>query len=59
LIGIGTSKNSDKLDAAVEQAMHSPLLEGNSIKGSKRLMVTLWINPRHTVYRNRILYRQR
>lgn len=44
LIGIGTSKNSDKLDAAVEQAMHSPLLEGNSIKGSKRLMVTLWVD---------------
>lgn len=45
LIGIGgTQKGTEKIGTAVEQAMASPLLEGNTIRGSKRIMVTLWVN---------------
>jgi cell division protein FtsZ len=44
LIGMGEGRGEGKIDAAVEQAITSPLLEGNSIEGAKRLLVTLWVS---------------
>ncbi len=44
LIGIGEGKGDGKRDYAVEQAISSPLLEGNSIQGARRLLVTLWVS---------------
>ncbi len=44
LIGIGEGKGESKVDTAIEQAVTSPLLEGNSIDGAKRLLVTLWVS---------------
>ncbi|RMH80464.1 MAG: cell division protein FtsZ [Acidobacteria bacterium] len=44
LIGLGEGKGDGKRDYAIEQAISSPLLEGNTIQGSRRLLVTLWIS---------------
>ena len=44
LIGMGEGRGEGKIDLAVEQAITSPLLEGNSIEGAKRLLVTLWVS---------------
>ena len=40
LIGIGEGRK----DLAIEQAIASPLLEGNTIAGARRLLVTLWVS---------------
>ena len=44
LIGMGEGRGEGKIDVAVEQAITSPLLEGNTIEGAKRLLVTLWVS---------------
>ncbi|MEN3029125.1 MAG: cell division protein FtsZ [Aquificaceae bacterium] len=44
LIGIGEGKGDGRKDYAIEQAITSPLLEGNSIQGARRLLVTLWVS---------------
>ncbi|MFN3599449.1 MAG: cell division protein FtsZ [Aquificaceae bacterium] len=44
LIGIGEGKGDGRRDYAIEQAISSPLLEGNSIQGARRLLVTLWVS---------------
>ncbi|RLJ70356.1 cell division protein FtsZ [Hydrogenivirga caldilitoris] len=44
LIGMGEGRGEGKIDLAVEQAITSPLLEGNTIEGAKRLLVTLWVS---------------
>lgn len=52
LIGMGEGKGEGKITTAVEQAITSPLLEGNSIEGAKRLLITLWVSedvPFHEV----------
>ncbi|WP_299199175.1 cell division protein FtsZ [Thermocrinis sp.] len=40
LIGMGEGKR----DLAVEQAIACPLLEGNTVAGARRLLVTLWVS---------------
>jgi len=40
LIGMGEGKK----DLAVEQAIACPLLEGNTVAGAKRLLITLWVS---------------
>jgi cell division protein FtsZ len=40
LIGIGEGRK----DIAIEQAIASPLLEGNTVAGARRLLVTLWVS---------------
>ena len=42
IIGIGEGTGDEKADTAVEKAVSNPLLEGNSIDGARRLLVTLW-----------------
>lgn len=44
LIGMGEGKGDGRRDYAVEQVITSPLLEGNSIQGARRLLVTLWVS---------------
>ncbi len=44
LIGMGEGRGEGKIDTAVDQAITSPLLEGNSIEGARRLLVTLWVS---------------
>lgn len=40
LIGMGEGKK----DFAIEQAIACPLLEGNTVAGARRLLVTLWVS---------------
>ncbi|MFZ8861648.1 MAG: cell division protein FtsZ [Thermocrinis sp.] len=40
LIGIGEGRK----DIAIEQAIASPLLEGSTVAGARRLLVTLWVS---------------
>ncbi|MCC6063042.1 MAG: cell division protein FtsZ [Thermocrinis sp.] len=40
LIGMGEGRK----DNAIEQAIASPLLEGNTVAGARRLLVTLWVS---------------
>ena len=42
IIGMGEGKGDEKAEVAVEKAITNPLLEGNSINGARRLLVTLW-----------------
>ncbi|MCS7171366.1 MAG: cell division protein FtsZ [Aquificaceae bacterium] len=44
LIGMGEGKGEGRRDYAIEQAITSPLLEGNSIQGARRLLVTLCVS---------------
>lgn len=44
IIGMGEGKGEDKENIAIEKAITNPLLEGNSINGAGRLLVTLWIS---------------
>lgn len=44
LIGMGEGRGDSRKDYAVEQAISSPLLEGASIQGARRLLVTLWVS---------------
>ncbi|HHJ63778.1 MAG TPA: cell division protein FtsZ [Aquifex aeolicus] len=43
LIGMGEGEGEGKIETAVEQAITSPLLEGGSIDGARRILVTLWV----------------
>ncbi|NPA13203.1 MAG: cell division protein FtsZ [Aquificae bacterium] len=45
LIGIGAGKGKSKLEDAVEKATSSPLLEGVSIRGAKRLLLHIECSP--------------
>lgn len=45
LIGIGVGKGDSKVEDAVENATSSPLLEGTSIQGAKRLLVNVEVSP--------------
>ncbi|MFZ8863150.1 MAG: cell division protein FtsZ [Thermocrinis sp.] len=40
LIGMGEGRK----DIAIEQAIASPLLEGNTVAGARRMLVTLWVS---------------
>jgi len=42
IIGMGEGRGDEKAETAVEKAVTSPLLEGNSIEGARRLLVTIW-----------------
>ncbi len=44
LIGMGEGKGESRKDFAVESAISSPLLEGNTIQGARRLLVTFWVS---------------
>ncbi len=44
IIGMGEGRGEDKIQTAVEQAISNPLLEGNSIEGATRLLITLWVS---------------
>ncbi len=44
LIGMGEGKGEGRRDFAVESAISSPLLEGNTIEGARRLLVTFWVS---------------
>ncbi len=44
VIGMGEGRGEGKIEAAVQQAISNPLLEGNSIEGAKRLLITLWVS---------------
>ncbi len=43
LIGLGEGEGENKVEKAVEKAISNPLLEGGSIEGARRLLITLWV----------------
>ncbi|MCX7760485.1 MAG: cell division protein FtsZ [Hydrogenothermaceae bacterium] len=45
LIGIGAARGDSKIEDAVENATSSPLLEGTSIHGAKRLLINIEVSP--------------
>ncbi len=45
LIGVGSGKGETKIEDAVHYATNSPLLEGISIKGAKKLLINVEISP--------------
>ncbi len=49
LIGLGTATGDNRIEEAIDQAIHSPLLEGESIKGASRLIVTFWADENVTL----------
>ncbi|MFN3813592.1 MAG: cell division protein FtsZ [Aquificaceae bacterium] len=44
LIGMGEGRGDTKREYAIEQAISSPLLEGNTVEGARRLLITLWVS---------------
>ncbi|WP_340690826.1 cell division protein FtsZ [Hydrogenobacter thermophilus] len=44
LIGMGEGRGDGRRDNAIEQAITSPLLEGNTVEGARRLLITLWVS---------------
>lgn len=44
LIGIGEGRGEGRIKAAVEQAVSNPLLEGGSVDGARRLLITFWVS---------------
>ncbi|NPB06908.1 MAG: cell division protein FtsZ [Aquificae bacterium] len=44
IIGMGEATGENMAELAVEKAITNPLLEGNSIEGARRLLVTLWMS---------------
>jgi cell division protein FtsZ len=44
VIGMGEGRGEGKIETAVQQAISNPLLEGNSIEGARRLLLTLWVS---------------
>ncbi|GAB6065168.1 cell division protein FtsZ [Aquifex pyrophilus] len=42
IIGMGEGEGEGKEESAIEKALTNPLLEGNSIEGAQRALVTLW-----------------
>ncbi|RMD47737.1 MAG: cell division protein FtsZ [Aquificota bacterium] len=45
LIGVGSGKGENKIEEAVMVATTSPLLEGTSIQGARRLLVNVEVSP--------------
>ncbi len=45
LIGVGSGKGESKIEEAVMSATTSPLLEGTSIKGARRLLINVEVSP--------------
>ncbi|RUM59098.1 MAG: cell division protein FtsZ [Persephonella sp.] len=45
LIGVGEGKGEGKVETSVNEAVSSPLLDGTSIEGAKRLLINLEISP--------------
>lgn len=45
LIGVGSGRAENKIEEAVMTATSSPLLEGTSIQGSKRLLINVEVSP--------------
>ncbi len=45
LIGVGSGKGENKIEEAVIAATTSPLLEGTSIQGARRLLVNVEVSP--------------
>jgi cell division protein FtsZ len=45
LIGVGSGKGENKIEEAVMSATSSPLLEGTSIQGAKRLLINVEVSP--------------
>ncbi|MDQ7038070.1 MAG: cell division protein FtsZ [Aquificota bacterium] len=43
LIGVGEGRGENKIQTAVERAITNPLLEGGTIDGARRLLITLWV----------------
>jgi len=44
LIGVGSGKGESKVDDAVQEATNSPLLDGTSIEGARRLLINLEVS---------------
>ena len=44
LIGVGEGRGENKIQTAVEQAISNPLLEGGTVDGARRLLITLWVS---------------
>ncbi len=44
LIGVGEGRGENKIQNAVEQAITNPLLEGGTVDGARRLLITLWVS---------------
>jgi len=45
LIGVGSGRAENKIEEAVMTATSSPLLEGTSIQGAKRLLINVEVSP--------------
>ncbi|GAB6071885.1 cell division protein FtsZ [Venenivibrio stagnispumantis] len=45
LIGVGSGKGENKIEEAVISATTSPLLEGTSIQGAKRILINIEVSP--------------
>ncbi len=45
LIGVGEGKGEGKVETSVNEAISSPLLDGTSIEGARRLLINLEISP--------------
>ncbi len=44
LIGVGEGRGENKIQTAVERAIANPLLEGGTVDGAKKLLITLWVS---------------
>jgi len=49
LIGLGSASGENRIEEAINQAIKSPLLEGESITGASRLIVTFWADENITL----------
>jgi len=49
LIGLGSASGENRIEEAIDQAIRSPLLEGESISGASRLIVTFWADENITL----------
>ncbi|HID79293.1 MAG TPA: cell division protein FtsZ [Aquifex aeolicus] len=49
LIGLGSASGDNRIEEAIDQAIRSPLLEGESISGASKLIVTFWADENITL----------
>ncbi|HIC09526.1 MAG TPA: cell division protein FtsZ [Aquificales bacterium] len=49
LIGLGSASGENRIEEAIDQAIRSPLLEGESISGASKLIVTFWADENITL----------
>jgi len=49
LIGLGSAKGDNRIEEAINQAINSPLLEGERISGASRIIVTFWADENITL----------